>query len=153
MEESYWGTFFSFKEDTLSVTSCVTINGSPCFFQLLSKLTVLREHFQKKPNWYVFIVFFYATFCMGIKCHFIWKSTLNYYSLGFFASMYFIYLFTLQTDHKRTSSLTFGQLSESPTLQLQQPAWPSSLHSAANNHTQWERKKQPGLCRKPDSVR
>lgn len=153
MEKGYWGTFPSFKEDTLAVTSYITINVSPCFFQLFSKLAVLKRHFQKKSNWYVFLMLFYARFYKGIKCHFIWKDTLNYYILGFSASMCFIYLLALETDSKRASSLTFGQLSKSPTLQLQQPVWPSSLPPAANNHTQRRRKKQPGLCRKLDWVR
>ena len=98
MEEGYWGTFFSFQEDTSAVTSCVTTNGSPCFFQLLSKLAFFREHFQKKPNWYVFLVFFYTMFCTGIKCPFNWKDTLNYYSLGGFLPqcISFIYLHSRQ---------------------------------------------------------
>lgn len=149
-EESYWGTFPSFKEDTLAVTSCITINVSPCFFQLLSKLAALRKHFQKKSNRCAFLVFFYARLYKGIKCDFIWKDTLNYYILGFFASVCFIYILALRADSKRTSSLTFGQPSKSPTLQLQQPVWPSSLPSAANNHTQGRRKKQSGPCRKQD---
>lgn len=92
-EESYWGTFPSFKEDTLAVTSCITINVSPCFFQLLSKLAALRKHFQKKSNWCAFLVFFYARLYKGIKCDFIWKDTLNYYILGFFCLGVF-HLFT-----------------------------------------------------------
>lgn len=136
MEESYWGTFPSFKEHTSAVMLCITINVFPCFFQLLSKLAVLRKHFQKKSKWCVFLMLFYARFYKGIKCHFIWKEPLNYYILGFSASVCFIYLLALKTDSKRASSLTFGELSKSPTLQLQQPVWPSSLPSAANNHTQ-----------------
>lgn len=114
MEGSYRGTFFSFQ-DILAVTSCVTINGSPCFLQLLFQVGSLKRVFSKGAKLVCFPPGLLGSVLCGNKVPFHLERYSELLYLGGVASMYFLYLFTLKTDNKRTSSLTFGQLAKSTT--------------------------------------